>query len=150
MLLLSELCKGELKYIKIRIRMTLLIPCVILPSNSASPYCFFPTYHTDISKHQAKLSITYNQLKCLIAGAGFPILKCIFSYVFSFAIMLSLFYLLKPISISCSVPWINQSTQVLLIQSHQPAPPSSSLFFFMCAYTYIYSTISLVVKHTDQ
>lgn len=98
--------------------MTPLILYAIFPSNSAFPYCFFPIYYTDFSKHRAKLYITHDQLKCLIAGASFPILKCIFSDVFPFAIMLPLFSLLKPISIGCSVPWVNQPIQVLLIPSH--------------------------------
>lgn len=75
--------------------MSPLILYAISPSNSAFPCCFYFIYYTDFPKHQAKLSITHDQLKCFIAGASFPTLQCIFSH-FPFchnvtsAIMLSL------------------------------------------------------------
>lgn len=62
-------------------RMTPLILYAIFPNNSAFPYCFFPICYKDFSNHQAKLAIT-NELKHLIAGASFPVLKCIFLCIF--------------------------------------------------------------------
>lgn len=58
--------------------MTSLILYAAFPRNSAFPW-YFPPHTVHFSKHQAELFPTRDQLKCLIAGDNFPILKCIFS-----------------------------------------------------------------------